>query len=80
MIVFLLILAALVVMNIMDERADRKALSQDEDSWYESSSYTDEFDESVLEGLEDYYSTAQEVEEKSMRWMMLMRPRLRLRR
>lgn len=64
MIVFLLILAALVVMNIMDERADRKALSQDEDSWYESSSYTDEFDESVLEGLEDYYSTAQEVEEK----------------
>ena len=39
MIVFLLILAALVVMNIMDERAEKRSLSQDEDSWYESSSY-----------------------------------------
>ena len=63
MIVFLLILAALVVMNIMDERAEKRSLSQDEDSWYESSSYGDEFDESVLEGLEDYYSTEQEEED-----------------
>lgn len=59
-IVVVVIFAAVWIVNVMEDRAMREDTSQHDDSWYSSSSESYEFDDSVLEGLEDYYSTSQE--------------------
>ena len=59
-IVVVVIFAAVWIVNVMEDRAMREDTSQNDNSWYSSSSESYELDDSVLEGLEDYYSTEQE--------------------